>query len=1328
MSRLILEGDVRQNFGEFMPIPYIDRIEVLPSATGDPNHTKLKINFSFFFDLPFNFDQKGANHEQMLKLHQMITHDISTNYHFYILINRPPTMTAELQDYINKMRMDEDTAMDDDFDRLIKSINNVENIAGGGSFDSLQITRILKSINNPYNITDILNYDPNLLSGIASAGGVHIIDQLLEVKLAGHAPSESGISRMMDFNYFRNNSKIFSTDGTNRLIQISSFIETEVPLYLSAGHTAEIPGINLYAFSSLLTQSEIAAMIPHDSDGLPIGQSLGLGRDGQVRPSNVHGGHSSMRANSMFFSDVAVEKVLISDGNTNEAFYRVPDQTQTVFYDIYNKLYTNTPIRSTDMNYRKISADLRNEIKAKFMAVADSYEPLLIDEAKIKDPRRRKDLINSMNMIKKILLTKSENIEFLIELNKARRMFLERSTGTHAGQFYEDIGIQLQRANAIVLRNEQVYKRLVSNSKVIDKRQANTRYFGPTDLKYLPGPELMKDFLLDRTVVTSNQISKKVSYATYDVAEGTRFETYVDGVGADEFNTFDDDDLYRLQLPNGQIWALEDPEYRGLLNDNYFANEEYNVSFGYFFFDYDSAIRHNSYMARILDMSRVIDFFGMPFVQAYYQPMSVELFKSNPTADLKDGSGPMKEIMQFTFPLSSHHAASKIEDAEVFDGTDFRQAPNFTTTDVTAFSEMGEGTFREYGPGGTNEETWGTIIRYGLDANGASYTEMPDKVTLSNGTVINSYVAQRALNMLNDGLRFGQATYGDQFSAGGSQSDPYAYNAAGVKFDMAAPGTGGGGTGGAPVKRKFPSAGTDKSAGSTFDVALGADTRAVARNPDSIFNLERVYGGFIDSKYVNNLYRLMTFEFQNIDQQATLTNYQDYVNDRYRAKIHIKDGTKQAVVAIINNFRVNMQNYFENYVLIARQFCNYNNIDENFNDFFIDGMKRRYQYDPNASPWVYAVSLYIKHIEFLTDRWKGSGSDQLAEAKSILQRISPETGTLEQVEDFYILLQNTYEHFYGASSVIGRFLAEGDGSGRHEGDRGIFEVEVFDQFYENTWESRLRSSFVLEERNNYFSQINAERLRYLEADQAYETAIVLSEMPPLESEVRTDSDLGTGTGGGVGLDDLAAGGLAADGTYGHIVGTYVCPDTDDGCSPCSGKIKRAGMCYCPTGYTENAFGKCELNTYNFADAAPFTIVTNNCSDIEDKIVYEAGRVKKRSPYDEKNGDDCQYVKWRSSGGGADFTAGYYWKKPHGWGDAWDSKYNTSRYGDPSEHALKCRKIDCEGRRKNKKCRCYHYTKPGCPSAGTLSSDAWRIENKSSSEVKSKIRYYLEKDC
>ena len=42
MSRLILEGDVRQNFGEFMPIPYIDRIEVLPSATGNPDHTKLK--------------------------------------------------------------------------------------------------------------------------------------------------------------------------------------------------------------------------------------------------------------------------------------------------------------------------------------------------------------------------------------------------------------------------------------------------------------------------------------------------------------------------------------------------------------------------------------------------------------------------------------------------------------------------------------------------------------------------------------------------------------------------------------------------------------------------------------------------------------------------------------------------------------------------------------------------------------------------------------------------------------------------------------------------------------------------------------------------------------------------------------------------------------------------------------------------------------------------------------------------------------------------------------------------------------------------------------
>ncbi len=1202
MSQLILDGDLTQNFGEFYPLPYIDRV-VVTNKKKNLNMISLKITYSFFFSVPM-FTQKDSKRNKELLDIMKYTVD---NYHFHMIIGRGPGRgTADFARNVS-----EDHAMYHDH-TLPGSMSRFF-----GTGRRKEMNRILRSIDNPFNIKELLTYDPSMIYDIMFADG-KVVDGNRVVDI-----DERKLHKKIRDNQF----KSFTTDGSNRIIKVTSEVDVDfsVPTYPLS--TQDIPDVNVYIFSSLMNQSEAfnGSIVLPDGTGLAENSSVKSAMHSHSDHGSEGAPAASARAASILYGDVAYEKILVGNYNPQLPVLTIPDQTQTVFYDARNRLYSKTPIRSTDMRYRKITPDLREEIKQKFLAVTEAYKPMIEDEKRIRDPLQRKQLANSVNSINQLLITSVDGVDFLIDLNKARRMFIERSTGTAAGQFYEDIGLQLQRANAIVARNEKVYRRLVSNSKVIDKR------FLRNDSTILPktpqvsAENLLKNFLLDRTVVTSNQITKRVSFATFNVAAGTRFASYVDGLGANEFTSFADDDYLMLQLPNGEIYQHDDPGYEGLLNDNYFAQEEYNVSFGYVFFDYDTALRRNTYISRVFNVSRVIEFFGMPFLQPYYQPMRIKLTKFKPGNGNNKNSVPAaKPIIHYKFPLSSYDPNMAAEDSESTTigkgGYISKDNPRHNQGHVLRWIPTRKNMFEEYSPGGVFEQQYGTITRMGISEGTAPFESMPDKITLSNGTVINSYIAQRALNMLDDGERFGESR---------------------------------------------------------------------------TFNLEDVYGGFINTKYINNLYRLMTFEFQNIDQQATLEQYQDFVHDKYRFEIELLDGTKSAVIAIIDNFYNNMMNYKENYLDIAEQFCNYNNIDDTFNDFFIRGINKRYEFDPEAAPWVYGVSLYIKHMEFLTDRWSGRSTDMLIEAKNILQRIAPETGTLEQVQEFFNLLEETYEKYYGPSSPIGRFLADGDGTGT---SKKPLEREIFQQSYANIYQIQSRSSFVMEERNNYLSQVNAERLRYLNADMAYADAVARAEMPAYDAEPELQSDSGITLHGGRAL--------------------LICPETAHQCQdlhPCSGMIyippdpPNLGKCVCQHMYFLED-GVCKLGVdpgiYG-AGASAQKSEKSSASDSscdEDKVSYEANKIKKRSPYDSNDQSDCQYVKWRSQG-----LSNYWcWRKPEkgltgGWGEA----YNTSKYGTPSSHAVRQRK-----RKSDKRC---HSKKTG---------GDWRIENKSITNVKNEVRNTL----
>ena len=364
---------------------------------------------------------------------------------------------------------------------------------------------------------------------------------------------------------------------------------------------------------------------------------------------------------------------------------------------------------------------------------------------------------------------------------------------------------------------------------------------------------------------------------------------------------------------------------------------------------------------------------------------------------------------------------------------------------------------------------------------------------------------------------------------------------------------------------------------------------------------------------------------------------------------------------------MNIQVFKQEYVRLARQFCSFNNIEGGFNDFFISAINQRYSSDASQAPWVYAVAMYVRHMEFLTNKYNGNEADQLIDAKELLQRIAPETGNLEQVEAFLEILEETFENFYGPASQIGKYLLGDDREIDGSGSRA-YEPKTIKLNFETKHTIINRSAFVVDDRNDYLSLINEERNRYLDAEEEYKRAIYLSELPELEKEV----DPSFGSSGGLCPFTTPQCGDPIRG------GTYV------GAKKCSGKVAidvtGVMICLCPDGTAENADGICVDETSpsvavakaKKSKAAASEASAADDAEIDAKIAYESNKLKKRKPTSgkgKKDKNDCQFVA-------RDRDGVYWFYKPKGMGTKKGVKYDTGKYGTPSGYSRRERKIKC----------------------------------------------------
>ena len=181
-------------------------------------------------------------------------------------------------------------------------------------------------------------------------------------------------------------------------------------------------------------------------------------------------------------------------------------------------------------------------------------------------------------------------------------------------------------------------------------------------------------------------------------------------------------------------------------------------------------------------------------------------------------------------------------------------------------------------------------------------------------------------------------------------------------------------------------------------------------------------------------YRLMCFEYQQIntsqDSNSSAAGYFDNVrNDDFMTfQVVIEDTTATLVETLAAGYADVLTGSYTEYVEYASEFCSYNNIDNQFNDFFVQNIQNFYGDDDSIKPWFLAPLVYNLHLDLITNQFSGDQLLIVNEAKAMSARINPIGGSVEELQAFLELMTNFYNTYYspgvGTLALIYEGLAD----------------------------------------------------------------------------------------------------------------------------------------------------------------------------------------------------------------------------------------------------------------------------------------------------------------
>jgi hypothetical protein len=601
MSRLILKGDLIKNFGEYYPIPYIDEVTIYDIGT--KGSTGMTINHSFLFLAPeMEPSVPGSDIRVLLSAVE--------NLNFYFLLAK--------------------TLSKDDPRRAIAEVFNASavtayaNAAGASTIPGMELpsgtstatlpdtpARAIPGVEDSLDELSLLLYDSSLLVEFLknatpySFGGAPSGYEIIEIN------KESIFNKISSGEYV----ELYDMQG-RRIIKVNGQEQITLEPPPEYGLFPDTLGINLLAFSSLLSQKEFEA------SQLTTNAAL-----------------------SVYVGDIAYETIL--EDNV------VPNQTEISFFNPDGQIAMETPLQAISGKYYETSMQTRSTMTQKFNQLLEGYETLVGTGENTDNA-----LQSNIDSIKYALQVYADSAELLTRINAARRSFVEKSSGTTSGALFGDLRRLIRTTNRELKVFPELTKKLTVNSKIIDTRNQFISGY------VLPTPDPITDFSqvinmrYGRSVVTSNDRSVNI-VDQINFAEGTIWDENDDsGV------TFGENQVTETIEVTGVLGTeevevtieLEDPIFDNLKVDNFFVPKEYNVSFGYVLVDYEQILIRNSYLAEIVDVEKFLNTFGMEYTQGFFKPFDIQITKWEPVyEDRVDASGQsFEEISEETIEYRAY--------------------------------------------------------------------------------------------------------------------------------------------------------------------------------------------------------------------------------------------------------------------------------------------------------------------------------------------------------------------------------------------------------------------------------------------------------------------------------------------------------------------------------------------------------------------------------------------------------------------------------------------------------------------------------------------------
>ena len=152
-------------------------------------------------------------------------------------------------------------------------------------------------------------------------------------------------------------------------------------------------------------------------------------------------------------------------------------------------------------------------------------------------------------------------------------------------------------------------------------------------------------------------------------------------------------------------------------------------------------------------------------------------------------------------------------------------------------------------------------------------------------------------------------------------------------------------------------------------------------------------------------YRLLAFEFQDFEASTESTE----AGQSYRFNVYIEDNTLDFYELLIAQFEAALD-AINDYLSYANEFCSYNNIDNKFNDFFVEAIENLYG---SRFPWSEAARVFTIHLELINNASGGIKNIIIDSAQNQADLISPRNGTLDALQNFVENMNSFYEKYYG---------------------------------------------------------------------------------------------------------------------------------------------------------------------------------------------------------------------------------------------------------------------------------------------------------------------------